>query len=150
MAISASTASEPKATKRARLKAFLESRGAEVLVIYLPHGESGLKVGVDDFLAAGSPEPLEVEWSPSDLYILYTGGTTGLPKGVLWQQHDIFLAAMGGRPYGSDTAFDQIIEQIDRRLLTLPGDTIVLPGHGNDTTIATERPHLDEWIERRW
>jgi glyoxylase-like metal-dependent hydrolase (beta-lactamase superfamily II) len=55
-----------------------------------------------------------------------------------------------GNTFGSDTAFDQIIEQIDRRLLTLPGDTIVLPGHGNDTTIATERPHLDEWIERRW
>jgi glyoxylase-like metal-dependent hydrolase (beta-lactamase superfamily II) len=55
-----------------------------------------------------------------------------------------------GNTFGSDTAFDQIIEQIDRRLLTLPGDTIVLPGHGLDTTIATERPHLDEWIERRW
>ena len=46
--------------------------------------------------------------------------------------------------------FDQIIEQIDRRLFTLPADTIVLPGHGLDTTIANERPHLDEWIERRW
>lgn len=34
--------------------------------------------------------------SPDDLYILYTGGTTGMPKGVLWRQEDIFLAAMGG------------------------------------------------------
>jgi fatty-acyl-CoA synthase len=34
--------------------------------------------------------------SGDDLYILYTGGTTGMPKGVLWRQEDIFLAAMGG------------------------------------------------------
>jgi glyoxylase-like metal-dependent hydrolase (beta-lactamase superfamily II) len=46
--------------------------------------------------------------------------------------------------------FDTIIESIDRRLLTLPPDTIVLPGHGGDTTIGTERPHLQEWIDRRW
>jgi 3-oxocholest-4-en-26-oate---CoA ligase len=36
-----------------------------------------------------------------DLYILYTGGTTGMPKGVMWRQEDIFFAAMmGGNPYG--------------------------------------------------
>jgi acyl-CoA synthetase (AMP-forming)/AMP-acid ligase II len=67
----------------------------------------------DDFLAAGSPEPLEIEWSPSDLYILYTGGTTGLPKGVLWQQHDVFLAAMGGRRYGTDQVFGSIPEIVE-------------------------------------
>ncbi|HEY2333131.1 MAG TPA: MBL fold metallo-hydrolase [Acidimicrobiales bacterium] len=55
-----------------------------------------------------------------------------------------------GNTFGSDTAFDQIIEQIDRRLFTLPKETLVLPGHGEDTTIGTERPHLDEWIARRW
>jgi glyoxylase-like metal-dependent hydrolase (beta-lactamase superfamily II) len=55
-----------------------------------------------------------------------------------------------GNTFGSDTAFDQIIEQIDRRLFTLPKDTLVLPGHGDDTTIGSERPHLDEWIARRW
>jgi acyl-CoA synthetase (AMP-forming)/AMP-acid ligase II len=35
--------------------------------------------------------------SPDDLYILCTGGTTGLPKAVLWRQADVFVAAMGGR-----------------------------------------------------
>jgi acyl-CoA synthetase (AMP-forming)/AMP-acid ligase II len=34
--------------------------------------------------------------SPDDLYILYTGGTTGLPKGVVWRQEDIFFGALGG------------------------------------------------------
>jgi glyoxylase-like metal-dependent hydrolase (beta-lactamase superfamily II) len=46
--------------------------------------------------------------------------------------------------------FEKIIESIDRRLLPLPGDLLVLPGHGLDTTIGDERPHLDEWIERGW
>jgi acyl-CoA synthetase (AMP-forming)/AMP-acid ligase II len=36
------------------------------------------------------------ERSADDLYIVYTGGTTGMPKGVLWRQEDIFFAAMGG------------------------------------------------------
>ncbi|MGH9300754.1 MAG: AMP-binding protein, partial [Acidimicrobiales bacterium] len=34
--------------------------------------------------------------SPDDLYILYTGGTTGMPKGVMWRSEDIFFAALGG------------------------------------------------------
>jgi glyoxylase-like metal-dependent hydrolase (beta-lactamase superfamily II) len=46
--------------------------------------------------------------------------------------------------------FEKIIESIDRRLLPLPGDLLVLPGHGLDTTIGDERPHLDEWIDRGW
>jgi fatty-acyl-CoA synthase len=40
---------------------------------------------------------LREAWSPDDLYLLFTGGTTGRPKGVLWRQADIFVAAMGGR-----------------------------------------------------
>ena len=46
--------------------------------------------------------------------------------------------------------FEQIITSIDTRLFTYPADTIVLPGHGVNTTIGTERPHLKEWIDRGW
>ncbi|HTO01478.1 MAG TPA: acyl-CoA synthetase [Microthrixaceae bacterium] len=54
----------------------------------------------DEVLAESSEvldEQLIESWSPDDLYMLYTGGTTGMPKGVLWRQADIFVASLGGR-----------------------------------------------------
>ncbi|MGD0874729.1 MAG: MBL fold metallo-hydrolase [Acidimicrobiales bacterium] len=47
--------------------------------------------------------------------------------------------------------FPTIIDSIERRIFaSLPKETIVMPGHGLDTTIAAERPHLDEWVARGW
>jgi len=46
--------------------------------------------------------------------------------------------------------FDTIIDSIDNLLFVFPSDTIVLPGHGLDTTIGNERPHLQEWVDRGW
>ena len=67
----------------------------------------------EDALAGASPDRPDVERSPDDLYILYTGGTTGMPKGVLWRQADIFVGAMGGRSLGTGgewESLDQIVE----------------------------------------
>jgi glyoxylase-like metal-dependent hydrolase (beta-lactamase superfamily II) len=50
-----------------------------------------------------------------------------------------------GRKYSD---FSTIIESIRTKLLTLPPDTVVHPGHGESTTIGDESPHLEEWIER--
>ncbi|WP_404385078.1 MBL fold metallo-hydrolase [Knoellia locipacati] len=50
-----------------------------------------------------------------------------------------------GRSFSS---FDQIIESIRTRLLTLPPGTVVLTGHGEHTTIGDEAPHLAEWVAR--
>lgn len=54
-------------------------------------------VDYEEALASSTAEPPPVEPSPDDLYVLYTGGTTGMPKGVLWRQHDIFVTSFGGR-----------------------------------------------------
>jgi acyl-CoA synthetase (AMP-forming)/AMP-acid ligase II len=77
--------------------------GVELLVQVLDDSGNELLPGAVEYealLASASAERPDVEWSPDDLYILYTGGTTGMPKGVLWRQHDIFISAMGGRPFG--------------------------------------------------
>jgi 3-oxocholest-4-en-26-oate---CoA ligase len=52
-------------------------------------------VWYEDALAAASPERPAVQWSPDDLYILYTGGTTGMPKGVLWRNGDANVECFG-------------------------------------------------------
>lgn len=55
-----------------------------------------------------------------------------------------------GRTDGDPQRFATIIEQIERKLFTLPPETRILPGHGADSTIGKERPHLAEWVERGW
>jgi 3-oxocholest-4-en-26-oate---CoA ligase len=60
--------------------------------------------GAVDYDEAVAAQPESREFGPrsgDDLYIIYTGGTTGMPKGVMWRHEDIFYAGMaGGRPYG--------------------------------------------------
>jgi 3-oxocholest-4-en-26-oate---CoA ligase len=51
-------------------------------------------VDCEEALAASSPATPATEPDPSDLYILYTGGTTGMPKGTLWTQGDLFSTAL--------------------------------------------------------
>jgi acyl-CoA synthetase (AMP-forming)/AMP-acid ligase II len=53
-------------------------------------------VDYEKALASGSPERDFGPRSPDDLYILYTGGTTGMPKGVVWRHEDVFYALGGG------------------------------------------------------
>ena len=68
---------------------------------------------------------------------------------VLLSGDTLFPGGPGNTSFpGGD--FDTIIRSIEDRLFTLPADSIVLPGHGAATTVGTERPHLQEWIDRRW
>jgi glyoxylase-like metal-dependent hydrolase (beta-lactamase superfamily II) len=79
------------------------------------------------------------------------GSTCFLLEGhpVLFSGDTLFPGGPGNTKF-ENASFSEIITSIDRRLFTLPPETLVLPGHGLDTTIGTEQPHLDEWIERGW
>jgi glyoxylase-like metal-dependent hydrolase (beta-lactamase superfamily II) len=79
------------------------------------------------------------------------GSTSFLLEGkpLLFSGDTLFPGGPGNTKF-DNASFEQIIESIGRRLFTLPDDLLVLPGHGLDTTIGSERPHLDEWIARGW
>jgi glyoxylase-like metal-dependent hydrolase (beta-lactamase superfamily II) len=67
--------------------------------------------------------------------------------GAVFSGDTLFQGGPGatGRSYSD---FDTIVASIRDRLLTLPADTVVHTGHGGDTTIGTEAPHLNDWITR--
>jgi 3-oxocholest-4-en-26-oate---CoA ligase len=100
----------------------------EVLIQIANGSGSDLLDGAVDYeavIASSSPEPPPVQPSPDDLYVLYTGGTTGLPKGVLWRQHDIFVTSFGGRDLvggGVMGSYDEIV----KRAADNPGTKIMI------------------------
>ena len=77
------------------------------------------------------------------------GSTCYLIDGHLFTGDTLFPGGPGNTK-GDPQRFAQIIESIRTRLFTLPNETVVYPGHGRDTTIGTEKPHLQEWIDRGW
>ncbi len=65
----------------------------------------GAELGAQDYeaaLHAATPGRVAVPRSADDLYILYTGGTTGMPKGVMWRHEDIFFGAFGGGDFNGE------------------------------------------------
>lgn len=94
----------------------------------------------EEALAATSDAPLGITTTDDDLYIVYTGGTTGMPKGVLWRQADIFYAAMGGRVPGQQpvTSIDDVVARAQYGDLnrTLPAPPF-MHGAGHWTAFIT-------------
>ncbi len=87
----------------------------------------------------------------SDLEVVHTPGHApgavcfhGAWLEAVFTGDTLFAGGPGatGRSYSD---FSVIVESIDERLLTLPDDTVVYPGHGPATTIGTEKPHRHEW-----
>jgi glyoxylase-like metal-dependent hydrolase (beta-lactamase superfamily II) len=69
---------------------------------------------------------------------------------VLFSGDTLFPGGPGATSFpGGD--FPTIVRSLEDRIFAaLPDDIIVMPGHGLDTTVGTERPHLQEWVDRGW
>ena len=90
-------------------------------------------VEYESALASASPERDFGERSGQDLYLIYTGGTTGMPKGVMWRQEDVFFAGLqGGNPGGPDITEPGQLGPAARERTAAPTTLPVAPlMHGN-------------------
>jgi 3-oxocholest-4-en-26-oate---CoA ligase len=98
-----------------------------VLIQIADDSGNALLDGAVDYESAiqSAPPPAPVEHSPDDLYVLYTGGTTGMPKGVLWRQHDIFMTSFGGRNLVTGECVSSI-DEIAERVTANPGTKLLI------------------------
>jgi glyoxylase-like metal-dependent hydrolase (beta-lactamase superfamily II) len=117
-------------------------------------------IGMDDAAQLSiDPDFLMVDqqmlaFGPHALQAIHTPGHTPGSTCLLYGQHlftgDTLFPGGPGNTQKDPVRFERIISSIRERLFVLPDATNVYPGHGRDTTIGAERPHLDEWIARGW
>jgi glyoxylase-like metal-dependent hydrolase (beta-lactamase superfamily II) len=108
------------------------------------------RVGDGDTVSVGSCT-LEVirltGHTPGSIALLYDD-PEGHPH--LFTGDSLFPGGVGNTFDDSD-AFRQLIDDVSTKLFDrLPDDTWFYPGHGNDSTLGAERPHLQEWRDRGW
>ena len=93
---------------------------------------------------------------PDDIYMLYTGGTTGMPKGVMWRQDDLFarLNSAGFRRYPEDGGVDDVRAELERNGpgMTLMPACPLMHGTGGFTSIEclSEGGHVVTLTSRRF
>jgi glyoxylase-like metal-dependent hydrolase (beta-lactamase superfamily II) len=84
--------------------------------------------------------------TPGSIALLYDD-PTGAPH--LFSGDGVFPGGVGKT--SSPAEFDTLIDNVEHKLFdVLPDETWVYPGHGDDTTLGAERPHLEKWRARRW
>jgi len=114
------------------------------------HPSEEYPVGIDRELHHGG----EMAFGNRTARVLHTPGHT--PGGIclLVGDHlisgDTLFPGGPGNTWGDAARFAEIMSSLETKLFTLPDQTRVYPGHGADTTIGTERPHLGEWKARGW
>ena len=87
--------------------------------------------------------------TPGSIAVLYDAGgrLSGAPH--VFTGDSLFPGGVGKTNSPED--FTSLLNDVSERLFgPLPDETWVYPGHGKDTTLGTERPHLGEWRERGW
>ncbi len=84
--------------------------------------------------------------TPGSIALLYDD-PTGPPH--LWTGDSLFPGGVGKTWSPAD--FETLIDDVESKVFDrLPDETWVYPGHGADTTLGAERPHLAEWRDRGW
>jgi glyoxylase-like metal-dependent hydrolase (beta-lactamase superfamily II) len=85
--------------------------------------------------------------TPGSICLVHDDGS-GAPH--LFTGDSLFPGGVGNTQ-GDPERFQQLIGDVSERIFAaLPDETWFYPGHGNDSTLGVERPHLDEWRERGW
>ncbi|WP_216917761.1 MBL fold metallo-hydrolase [Nocardia noduli] len=90
----------------------------------------------------------------TEVHIIHTPGHSHgsiclyVPEAETLFSGDTLFSGGPGATGRSFSDFPTIIDSVRERILTLPEDTRVFPGHGDNTTVATEAPHLSDWIAR--
>lgn len=114
-----------------------------------------LPITVDERVEAGS----RVRVGSCELEVIHLRGHTPGSIALVYDDPDGIVHLFTGDslfPGGvgktwSEVDFAQLIDDVEQRVFDrFPDDTHVYPGHGNDTTLGAERPHLREWRERGW
>jgi glyoxylase-like metal-dependent hydrolase (beta-lactamase superfamily II) len=84
--------------------------------------------------------------TPGSIALLHRdpGGT-----GHLFTGDSLFPGGVGNTR-GDTAAFASLIDDVEHKLFALPDDTWFYPGHGKDSTLGVERPHLGDWRARGW
>lgn len=84
--------------------------------------------------------------TPGSIALLYAG-----PDRPHLFTGDALFPGGVGNTFGSKENFQSLLRDVTTKLFDrLPDNTWVYPGHGKDTTLGTERPHLQEWHDRGW
>jgi glyoxylase-like metal-dependent hydrolase (beta-lactamase superfamily II) len=149
------------------------ARGAEIVAIVETHGhadhigalaELEQRLGVDVMAHGGDRYPVHLDRRLCDgdviafgdraVTVLHTPGHTPGSICLLAGRHlvagDTLFPGGPGNTGNDERRFAEIMDSLHSKLFVLPDDTAVYPGHGDDTTIGNERPHLEEWRRRGW
>ena len=99
-------------------------------------------------------DPGRLAVGASSLQVRHTPGHTPgsiviITPGAILTGDTLFPGGPGATRFAYSD-FDQIMDSLESEIFTLPDETIVMPGHGRDTTLGAERPALPEWRARRW